>query len=65
MHKQDVIDYFGGSQTRVAEFLRIRPHAVCQWDEVIPEARAWQLQAKTRGKLKVDEALYRDMEGAA
>jgi len=33
-----------GSTTNLARILEITPAAICQWGEVIPEQRIWQLR---------------------
>ena len=53
MKKTEVIKYFG-SATSVAKALKIKPAAVSQWDEEIPEGRAYQIESITNGQLKVE-----------
>ncbi|MGI0119646.1 Cro/CI family transcriptional regulator [Zooshikella sp. RANM57] len=52
MRKSDVVSYFG-SQVKVAEALGIKPSAVCQWDEIIPPLRSFQIERLTSGALSV------------
>lgn len=53
MKKSDVLEYFGGSPRRVAEFLGISVQAVHAWPDIIPESSAYKLQVLTNGALKV------------
>jgi hypothetical protein len=57
MLKTTVIAHFG-TQTAVARALGITKGAISLWGDVIPEGRAYQVQAVTGGKLRVDAALY-------
>lgn len=57
MKKNDVISYFGGVG-KTAKALNISHASVSGWDEVIPKGRAFEIQALTRGNLKVDKSLY-------
>lgn len=65
MQKKDVLTYFG-SPTKAAKVLGIKPAAVYQWGERIPEGRAARLDRITQGKrkngvvLKYDPAVYED-----
>ena len=49
-----LLDYFGGSQTKVAVCLDVSPQAVNQWvvNKKIPLGRQYQVQALTGGVLK-------------
>lgn len=58
MKKENVIKFFG-SQAEVARTLGIKPPSISDWKEVIPEGSAYKLQALTKGKLKVNPALYK------
>lgn len=51
MQKTDVVRYFG-SQTKVADFLGIKPSAVSQWGDTIPEHRAARIANLTKGREK-------------
>lgn len=53
MTTQDAIDHYG-SIRRLAAALKIWPHAVYRWGKHPPEARQYQLQVLTGGKLKVE-----------
>ena len=57
MKKYDVVSYFG-SVGNVAKALRISHASVSGWGEVIPKGRAFEIQALTAEKLKVDPTLY-------
>lgn len=41
--KSVAIKWAGGSQIELAARLGVTPSAVSQWDEELPEGRAWQL----------------------
>jgi DNA-binding transcriptional regulator YdaS (Cro superfamily) len=53
MKTKDAIDYFGGIK-ELANFLGIWPHNISRWGEFVPEARAYELEVKTEGKLKAE-----------
>jgi DNA-binding transcriptional regulator YdaS (Cro superfamily) len=55
---QVLIDYFGGTGA-VAAALGIRSQAVSRWirEKSVPEARAYQVEVLTRGKLKAANLL--------
>lgn len=57
MLKETAIKYFG-SQAELARALGIKPPSISDWKDVIPEGSAYKLQVITKGKLKVDPALY-------
>ncbi|EPA1370746.1 Cro/CI family transcriptional regulator [Enterobacter hormaechei] len=57
MKKDDVVSYFG-SVGNVARALGISHASVSGWGEVIPKGRAFEIQALTAEKLKVDPTLY-------
>ncbi len=57
MRKQDVLSYFGGPN-ETAKFLGISHVAVVNWPEVIPKGRAYELQVRTKGKLRVNPTDY-------
>lgn len=57
MYKSDVLKFFKNG-TAAARALGVTKSAVSQWKPVIPEAVAYRAQRVTRGKLKVDPALY-------
>ncbi len=58
MKKADVIEHFG-SEAATAEALEISRQAVNKWPDPIPEGAAYKAQAVSKGKLKVDPAVYR------
>ena len=60
MLKETVLAHFGGSVQRTADAIGVTRSAVYQWKdgEPIPAESALKVQAATRGKLKVDPALY-------
>lgn len=43
---------FFGSKKKLADALLINPSAVTQWGDLVPEARQYQIQVLTKGKLK-------------
>lgn len=57
MKKDDVVSYFG-SVGNVAKALGISHASVSGWGDVIPKGRAFEIQALTFEKLKVDPSLY-------
>lgn len=64
MKKQIVVEYFGGPSA-VAKALNISPASVSQWPDLVPKWRAYQIEKITRGKLKLDPALYQKPATAA
>lgn len=63
MYKQDVLTALGGGSA-VARMLGIKPASVSMWDDIIPMARAFQIERLTKGKLKFDPALYQKQVAA-
>lgn len=57
MDKKTAIAHFG-SAAALAKALGISAAAVSDWNEIIPEGRAYQLQVLTSGMLRVDPAAY-------
>lgn len=57
MKKNDVISYFG-SVGNVAKALNISHASVSGWGEIIPKGRAFEIQALSKGALKVNPSLY-------
>ena len=57
MRKADVVSFFG-SIPAAAKALGITPHAIYQWDDLVPRGSAYTAQVVSEGKLKVDPALY-------
>ena len=57
MFKETVITYFGG-QAATARALGIKQPSVANWPDIIPQGRAYQIQAITYNKLIVDPLLY-------
>lgn len=57
MQIQEVLDFFGKSQTKVARALGIAQSNVSKWVKSghVPELRQYQLQLLTKGKLKADK----------
>jgi len=57
MKKNDAIMHFGNIPT-LAKALGIDRHAIYQWQEVVPEKRALQLDRLTGGKLRYQPSAY-------
>jgi DNA-binding transcriptional regulator YdaS (Cro superfamily) len=57
MKKSDAINYFG-NQSLLADALNIRPPAVSQWPDLVPEKQALKLEKLTNGALKYDPNVY-------
>ena len=58
MRKSLVYRHFKSLQA-IASALGITKSAVSQWPEVIPKGAAYELEWFTKGKLKVDQKLYK------
>lgn len=57
MRKVDALEFFKTTGA-IAECLGVTSSAVSFWGEVVPEGSAYKLQVLTRGRLRVDPALY-------
>ena len=57
MRTQDAVDFYG-NKAEVARALNIRRQAVVQWGELVPIARAFQLQVLSRGRLRAEPDDY-------
>jgi transcriptional repressor of cell division inhibition gene dicB len=53
MNTKDAAAHYG-SKTALAEALGISRAAVSLWGDTVPEARQYQLEILTKGKLKAD-----------
>ena len=53
MNMKDVLAYFG-TQSKIAEALKISQAAVAQWKNEVPMLRQFQLERITKGELRVD-----------
>jgi len=53
MNIKDVLAYFG-TQSKIAEALKISQAAVAQWGDKVPPLRQYQIERITKGKLRVD-----------
>lgn len=53
MTTQQAIDHYG-SVKALAEALNIWPHVIYRWGEHPPMARQYELQVKTKNKLKAE-----------
>jgi len=58
MRKDDVIAYFGGTQTATARALGLTKSAVNQWPDPIPLKSAIKANAKSNGSLALDMSVY-------
>lgn len=57
MLKSDVIAFFG-SAAATGRALGITKGAVSNWPAIVPRGSAYQVEVVTRGKLRVDPAVY-------
>ncbi|MGV2930178.1 Cro/CI family transcriptional regulator [Vreelandella venusta] len=55
MNKQDVLDYYKGT-TRAAKALGRTKGAVSQWSDDLPLNLQYEIEGRTKGKLKADTA---------
>jgi hypothetical protein len=53
MTTQEAVDYFGGIKKLAAE-LGIWAHVIYRWGAYPPKARQYELEVKTKGKLKAE-----------
>ena len=53
MNTKDAIEYFGGIK-QLAEALDIWPHVIYRWGDNPPMARQYEIEVKTKGKLKAE-----------
>ncbi|WP_262242052.1 Cro/CI family transcriptional regulator [Serratia liquefaciens] len=58
MKTKDVIAYIGGMR-KLCAFLDCHRSSIYQWGPEVPEHRQYELEVKTRGKLKSDYTLHR------
>lgn len=56
MTKQDLADYFGSIAAAARALGRTRG-ALNQWPDELPERVQFEIEGRTRGKLKVDSGL--------
>jgi len=64
MTKDDAVKFYG-SQTKLAQVLNIKPSAISQWGEDVPELRAYQIERLTGGELKATALPLMSPEHAA
>jgi hypothetical protein len=57
MLKTTVVAHFG-SYAKAAAALGITKGAVSNWPDIVPRGSAYQVQVVTKGKLRVDPAVY-------
>ena len=58
MKKETVLRHFNRKVSKLCQVLSITRQAVSQWPDIVPKGIAYELQVKTRGRLKVDERMY-------
>lgn len=58
MRKSEAVSYFG-TQKKLADALGIQQGSVSGWDDLIPMARAIQIERVTGGRLKADLSVYK------
>jgi hypothetical protein len=58
MKTKTALKYFGGVKAVLAREAGVKPQAVTQWGELVPEGRAARLHILTDGKLKYDPLEY-------
>ena len=54
MKTKQAVEYFGGIK-QLAEVLDIWPHVIYRWGDNPPMARQYEIEVKTKGKLKADK----------
>ena len=54
MKTKEAVDFYGGVKALAVE-LDIWPHVVYRWGDSPPLARQYELEVKTKGKLKADK----------
>ncbi|WP_252109083.1 MULTISPECIES: Cro/CI family transcriptional regulator [unclassified Halomonas] len=57
MNKQDVLNFYGGT-VRAAKALNRTKGAVSQWSDDLPLNLQYEIEGRTRGKLKADVAKH-------
>jgi hypothetical protein len=53
MTTQEAVDHYGGIKKLAAE-LGIWAHVIYRWGDYPPKARQYELEVKTKGKLKAE-----------
>lgn len=64
MRKADVLRFYK-STAKVARVLGCGTSAIKQWPAIVPRGSAYELQVKSRGRLRVDPTLYGKRRGGA
>ena len=54
MTTKEAIDHYGNIK-KLADVLGIWPHVIYRWGELPPVARQYELEVKTKGKLKAEK----------
>lgn len=54
MKTKDAIAYYGGDIKKLAAALDMWPHSIYRWGDTVPLSRQYELEVKTKGKLKAE-----------
>lgn len=60
----DAVKHFG-SKAKLAEALSVNRSAISNWGILVPRGRAFEIEKITKGKLRVNLALYEKQPVAA
>lgn len=52
MKTAQLIEIFGGNASLLAKILGITPQAIYQWPEYVPRAWGYEIEARTKGRVK-------------
>lgn len=52
-----VVEHFGGTQMALAKALGVTHSAISQWEGVIPESRAFEIEVLSAGKFKASSII--------
>lgn len=55
MKTKEAVKHFGGIK-QLADVLDIWPHNISRWGDTVPIARQYELEVKSGGRLKVNDA---------
>ncbi|QDO84528.1 Cro/Cl family transcriptional regulator [Shewanella psychropiezotolerans] len=64
MKKSAAIKFFG-SQTKLAEVIKVSQAAISKWPDDVPELRAYQIEHLTKGELKAHAPQLAHSDNAA
>ncbi len=56
------LEFFENNASRLARFLGVTPQTVYAWDDYVPRRWGYELQVRTRGKLKYTPTPGSDLE---